>query len=216
MKRHIFMGIFFLLISTTGYAETRYISGIIQITLRTGPGIDHRVIAMIRSGQEVEIINEGEEWTQIKLLNEKEGWVLTRFLTEKKPRSIILEQAEQKNKNLTLQMTKLLEENAKLKEGKKQIQSELSHSKKMLAKVAKSYEILKEESSDFIEIKTKYKKSASDLDEQIKKANRMEEELKRLQLHNNIKWFLSGAGVLLFGFLVGLSAKRQRRRSSLL
>lgn len=210
------MGIFFLLISTTGYAETRYISGIIQITLRTGPGIDHRVIAMIRSGQEVEIINEGEEWTQIKLLNEKEGWVLTRFLTEKKPRSIILEKAEQNNKNLTLQVTKLLEENAKLKEGKKQIQSELSHSKKMLAKVAKSYEILKEESSDFIEIKTKYKKSASDLDEQIKKANRMEEELKRLQLHNNIKWFLSGAGVLLFGFLVGLSAKRQRRRSSLL
>lgn len=216
MKRHIFMGIFFLLISTTGYAETRYISGIIQITLRTGPGVDHRVIAMIKSGQEIEIINKGEEWTQIRLFSGKEGWVLTRFLTEKKPRSIILEQAEQKNKNLTLQMTKLLEENAKLKEGKKQIQSELSHSKKMLAKVAKSYEILKEESSDFIEIKTKYKKSASDLDEQIKKANRMEEELKRLQLHNNIKWFLSGAGVLLFGFLVGLSAKRQRRRSSLL
>lgn len=216
MKRHIFMGIFFLLISTTGYAETRYISGIIQITLRTGPGVDHRVIAMIKSGQEIEIINKGEEWTQIRLFSGKEGWVLTRFLTEKKPRSIILEQAEQKNKNLTLQMTKLLEENAKLKEGKKQIQSELSHSKKMLAEVAKSYEILKEESSDFIEIKTKYKKSASDLDEQIKKANRMEEELKRLQLHNNIKWFLSGAGVLLFGFLVGLSAKRQRRRSSLL
>jgi len=216
MKRYIFMGIFFLLISTTGYAETRYISGIIQITLRTGPGVDHRVIAMINSGQEIEIINKGEEWTEIRLVGGKEGWVLTRFLTEKKPRSILLEQAEQNNKNLRLQVTKLLEENAKLKEGKTQIQSEFSHSKKMLAEVAKSYEILKKESSEFIEIKTKYKKSASDLDEQIKKANRMEEELKRLQLHNNIKWFLSGAGVLLFGFLVGLSAKRQRRKSSLL
>jgi len=216
MKRYIFMGIFFLLISTTGYAETRYISGIIQITLRTGPGVDHRVIAMINSGQEIEIINKGEEWTEIRLVGGKEGWVLTRFLTEKKPRSILLEQAEQNNKNLRLQVTKLLEENAKLKEEKKRIQSGLLHSKKMLAEVAKSYEILKKESSEFIEIKTKYKKSASDLDEQIKKANQMEEELKRLQLHNNIKWFLSGAGVLLFGFLVGLSAKRQRRKSSLL
>ena len=216
MKRHILMGIFFLLISTTGYAETRYISGIIQITLRTGPGIDHRVIAMVKSGQEVEIIDAGEEWTQIKLLDGKAGWVLTRFLTEKQPRSIILEQAEQKNKNLTLEVTKLFEENAKLKEGKKQIQSELSHSKKMLNEVSRSYEILKKESSEFLEIKTKYKRSASDLDEQIKKANRIEGELKRLQLHKNIKWFLSGAGVLLFGFLVGLSAKRQRRKSSLL
>ena len=216
MKRHILMGIFFLLISTTGYAETRYISGIIQITLRTGPGIDHRVIAMVKSGQEVEIIDTGEEWTQIKLLDGKAGWVLTRFLTEKQPRSIILEQAEQNNKNLTLEVTKLLEENAKLKEGKKQIQSELSHSKKMLNEVSRSYEILKKESSEFLEIKTKYKRSASDLDEQIKKANRIEGELKRLQLHKNIKWFLSGAGVLLFGFLVGLSAKRQRRKSSLL
>ncbi len=38
--------------------------------------------------------------------------------------------------------------------------------------------------------------------------------LEKIEFRNDVKWFLSGAGVLVFGFLIGLSA-RSRRKSSL-
>jgi hypothetical protein len=44
----------------------------------------------------------------------------------------------------------------------------------------------------------------------------MEKEIARLSLNRNIRWFLSGAGVLVLGFIIGFSTKKQRRRSSLL
>ena len=52
--------------------------------------------------------------------------------------------------------------------------------------------------------------------EQTQRLTELEEQISRLQLYHYIKWFLVGAGVLLLGFIIGFSAKRQRRRSSLL
>jgi hypothetical protein len=54
------------------------------------------------------------------------------------------------------------------------------------------------------------------LTEQTQKASKYEEDLTKLLWNKNIKWFLSGAGVLILGFIIGFMTKRQRRRSSLL
>ena len=48
------------------------------------------------------------------------------------------------------------------------------------------------------------------------RADELEEALSKLERGGQIRWFLSGAAVLLAGFFLGFSAKRQRRRSSLL
>jgi SH3 domain protein len=98
----------------------------------------------------------------------------------------------------------------------KQLSSELLNSKEMLSNVSKSYETLKSESADFLKLQSTYNKTASELAEQNKKAEKLEEGLSELLFQHNIKWFLCGAGVLLVGLLIGFSAKRQRRKSSLL
>ena len=208
--------ILILLFPATGQTETQYISGVLEITLRTGPGTDHRVLAMLKTGQRVEILKIEEDWTQIFLDNGKEGWVLNRFLTDKEPHSVVLEQIKDKNEELSAQLKELLEVNEKQKSTNKRLESELAGTKKKLNQTLKVYDTLKKESSEFIQLKTDYKKSSSELGQQIKKSQAMEAELSQLRLQKNIKWFLSGAGVLVVGFLLGLSAKRQRRRSSLL
>ena len=38
----------------------------------------------------------------------------------------------------------------------------------------------------------------------------------KLESRQTVRWFLTGAGVLLLGFIIGFSTRRQRRKSSLL
>jgi SH3 domain protein len=214
MKSFIVFSI--VLFSTAVYAETMYIGDIIKITVRTGPGINHKIVAMIKSGERVEVLKPEEEWSLVRITNGKEGWVLSRFLTPKEPDGLALARLKKNHKVLKDQAVSLIEENKVYEKENKKLNSELKTNKEILYKIKSSYETLKKESAEFFELKSNYEKTSSKLTEQTKKAEKLDEELTKLLLQQNIKWFLSGAGVLLLGFVIGFSTKRQRKRSSLL
>ncbi|NNL42793.1 MAG: hypothetical protein HKO79_09910 [Desulfobacterales bacterium] len=78
-----------------------------------------------------------------------------------------------------------------------------------------SYETLKTESADYINLKSKYTKTAAKLDEYTKNYELLEKELTKLEFKQTVRWLLTGAGVLLLGFIIGFSTRRQRRRTTL-
>ncbi len=210
---------FIVLFSTVVQAETMYVDDIIKITVRTGPGIDHKIVAMIKSGERVEVLKPEEpekDWALVRITNGKEGWVLTRFLTPKEPDGLVLDRLKKKHNVLKNQAVSTIEENKVYKKENKKLNLEVKTNKEISKKIKSSYETLKKESAEFLELKSNYGKTSSKLIEQTKKAEKLEEELTSILLHQNIKWFLSGAGVLLLGFVIGFSTKRQRRQSSLL
>ena len=216
MRFIIFIGVCIILFCSTVQAETMYVTDDIKITLRTGQGIDHKILAMIKPGQELEVLQPDDEWTQVQLPNGMEGWVLTRFLTYNKPCRLELEVLKKKYETLSAQSAFLLKENRVYKEESKRLRTELSGSKEMLMAISESYDTLKKESADFLELKSKHELTSSQLADQTKKVENLEEELSKLLSHRNIIWFLSGAGVLVLGILIGFSARRQRRKPSLL
>lgn len=214
-----FIVFFIVLFSTVVQAETMYVDDIVKITVRTGPGIAHKILAMIKSGESVEVLKPEEpekDWSLVRITNGKEGWVLSRFLKSKEPDGLVLDRLKKKHNALKNQAVSTIEENKVYKKENKRLNSELKTNKEISKKIKSSYETLKKESAEFLELKSNYEKTSSKLIEQTKKATKLEEELTNLLLHQNIKWFLSGAGVLLLGFVIGFSTKRQRRRSSLL
>jgi len=214
-----FIVFFIVLFSTVVQAETLYISDIIKITVRTGPGINHKIIAMIESDERVDVLKPEEpekDWSLVRIANGKEGWVLSRFLKSKEPDRLVLDRLKKKYNVLKKQAVSTIEENKVYKKENKKLNTELKTNKEISKTIKSSYETLKKESAEFLELKSNYEKTSSNLIEQTKKATELEEELTSLLLHQNIKWFLSGAGVLLLGFVIGFSTKRQRRRSSLL
>ncbi len=207
---------FIVLFSAAVQAETMYVDDIIKITVRTGPGIKRKIVAMIKSDEKVEVLKPEKEWSFVRITNGKEGWVLSRFLKSKEPDGLVLDRYKKKHNVLKKQAVSLIEENKVYKKENNKLNSELKINKEISDKIKSSYETLKKESAEFLELKSNYKKTSSELIEQTKKAEKLEEELTKLLLHQNIKWFLSGAGVLLLGFMIGYSTKRQRSRSSLL
>ena len=192
-----------------------YVSDILKLTLRTGPSIENKIIAVIESGQMMEVIKFGDEWSQVQLPNGKEGWVLSRYLTTSETHNIKLERLEAKHKNLMIQAAELLEENNRLEAENKRVGTEFNANQEQLVKMKADYEALKTEAAEFLTLKTNYKRAASQLAEQTAKAKQLEEELSSLEMNTYIKWFLAGSGVLIVGFLIGFSTKRQRRRPAL-
>jgi len=216
IKILIIVGIY-LFLSAAVWAETKhYINDSMTITMRTGPGTDRKIIALLGVGQEVEILQTENEWTLVRLPNGKEGWVISRFITDQTPNSIQLSVLRNRFNELQTKSASLIEENKTLNADNKKLSADLKATETKLKSLSSTYETLKKDSKHFLELQEKYKASTTKLSEQTQKAQKYEDELTKLLWNKNIKWFLSGAGVLVLGFIIGFSTKRQRRHSSLL
>jgi SH3 domain protein len=196
----------------TVYAERMYVGNIIKVTLRTGPGTDHKVVQMLKSGQEVDVLEYGKDWSRVLEIGGKEGWILSRFISPKMPSDLLLKSLTQKHEKLFAHAADLEEDNASFRKENQQLKAELADIKDALSKVSDNYSNLKEESTDFLGLKAKYEKANLELSLQTNKAR----ELNEILLQRNINIGLLGAGILFFGFIIGFITKKQRRRSSLL
>ena len=196
-------------------AETMYVSDMLKLTLRTGPSIENKILAVIESGQQLELMEAGEEWSRVQLPNGQEGWVLSRYLTPNETSNVKLERLQEQHKNLTAQAAELLEENKMLKAENEKLRAEFEANQEAMVKSRNDYETLKAESAEFLTLKSKYTTAVSQLTEQTDRAQKLEEQLTQLEMNTYIKWFLAGSGVLIVGFIIGFSTKRQRRRPAL-
>ena len=197
-------------------ANTLYVTEDFEITMRTGPGVDRKIIALIRSGQRVEEISKSEEWTEIRLPSDKTGWVLTRYLSPKEPCALVKERLLTEFNQLQTDKTELAAKNSDLEAENQRLEAQLASTQASLERVTGDYDSLKTDSTDFLKLKSQFKKVNADLEETKTKADKFEDETSRLLRNQNIKWFLAGAGVILIGFIIGFSSRRQKRRSSLL
>jgi len=216
LKRMVLIGICLTFVSTASFAENMYISDILKVTVRSGPSTEYKILDIAQSGDRVDVLETGEDWTLVKLANGKEGYVTSRYLVSGPTYAIRFEQLQAKQKALTQQATVLLNENTKLREENRELKTALSGTEKSLNKLDGDYQELKAGSAEFISLRAKYKKVSEQLAEQTQKVNKLDKELSKNELNQYIKWFLAGSGVLLVGFIVGFSAKRARRRPSLL
>jgi SH3 domain protein len=214
--RRIGLLFFLFLFATAAGAETMYVSDMLKLTLRTGPSTENKILAVIESGQQMELLEAGEEWSRVKLPNGKEGWVLSRYLTPVETSNVKLERLQVQYQNLTEQAAELLEENKMLKAENEKLRAEFEANQAEMGKTRADYEALKAEAAEFLSLKSKYTTAVSQLTEQSDKAKKLEEQLAQLEMNSYIKWFLAGSGVLFVGFIIGFSTKRQRRRSPLL
>jgi SH3 domain protein len=194
-------------------AETWYVSESFEITMRTGPGAERKIIALIKSGTKVEILESSEKWTKIHYKN-REGWVLTRYLSSDKPCAITLSSLKQNHAKLNKEKVNLSQKNAELKIENQRLQRALTTHQNNLDKVSNEYEKLKQESADFIKLKQAYEQTSKEFAITKGKTEKIEIKNQQLQKSQNIKWFMVGAGVLILGFIIGFSSRRHRRQAS--
>lgn len=189
-----------ILFTGVGHAEDIYVTGVTNITMRTGPGTSHKIVAMLKSGTKLEIIEFQSDWSQVKTAAGKQGWVLSRFLTQKVPDALLVEKLEKENQALQSRLETIEEEN-----------KTLTIKNAALVQVEDQYHKLKKESQEYLTLEAKYNQTIKEFDEQKNRIEKLESES-----HSEIQmWYLIGPGVAIVGFIFGLST-RKKKRSSLL
>jgi SH3 domain protein len=198
--------------TTLAEAETMYVTDVLRLSLRSQPEASSERIGVLESGQKLEIVNASGEWAMVRSSDEKTGWVRTRFLTPDMTSAHKLAVLKKKHQILVLQATDLRKENTALKTEISQLRRDLEKNSEKLIKVEDSYSSLKSGSADYLKLKKEHQEAVTKLSEYTGRLENLETELANYELQRTVRWFLSGAGVLLLGLIIGFNAKRQRRR----
>jgi len=203
----------------SSWASTAYVTDSFKITLRTGPGTDNKIIAMLSSGEPVEILEIGDDWTRVRVLGsegeQEEGWVLSRFLIERQPWEM---QARNVAKETTSLKEKLGVSEKKWRQSSKraqELQEKFQKASESLKKVQGDFDSLKNESSDFLKLKRQYEAAASNLKTAQEAVQTLTTENKILKSSKNVEWLLAGALIFFCAWLIGLiMGRREKKRRS--
>jgi len=204
------------------FADTRYVSDRLIISVRDGQNQNAAVLGYIETAAPVDILEEKEDLLRIRTEDGIEGWVQAKYIVPEKPKVLIIENLkneietfknEQDSVSNTLSKTKKM-----YQEKIEELEEELNINQKFAAKAK----------SDFIQLNKKYtnllkhSKNTEELIGEVEKLKKLNAELntevkslrkdrKNPLKSNRIQSFIAGAGVLLFGFILGGSAKKKKR-----
>ncbi len=212
-----FVMLIVLILTGAGFAQaqTWYVTDALEITLRTGPELDRKITAMLKSGQAMEIIEKGDEWSQVRLPSGREGWVLNRFIQTEVPVKIQLETLHRKYDTLVEGAAAPLKKLKELNGENITLRSSLGETKSNLDELQKSYTELRKTTADARRIKKERDQLSKEVSDQSKETRQLKTALAAAEKKSTLWWFIAGAGVLLFGFILGFVVRQPRKRSSL-
>lgn len=228
----VFFLIFAIILTVTiksVFAEIRYVSDKLIVSVRDGPNQDDNVLGYIKTGTAVDVLEEKERYLMIKTEDGLEGWVQTQYIISEKPSGRIIEdlrnEINELNKKIEFSKNEQDSLSEKLRVTKqiyevriRELEQELNINQKNNVQAK----------NEFIELNKKYKKLLSnsentdELIRKLKKSKKLDSKLKteidnlkkdsqNLLKSGIIQPFLAGAGVFFFGFILGGLAKRKKR-----
>ncbi|MBL7204015.1 MAG: TIGR04211 family SH3 domain-containing protein [Desulfobacteraceae bacterium] len=205
------------LISQAGLAQKAYVMNPTKITLRKGPGVGEKIIAMLRQDEPVEVVLGSKEgWSHVRLLGPeqqgKEGWVVSAFLITRVPWKIQAGLLKEENTLLKEKLNKIEKEWKELSTEREELSGKLEKNGTVLDTVRKRYEALKKEASGFLKLKEKYETTKTKMEVAQATTEKLTKENVVLKSSQRNTWFLTGAAVLLVGLIFGLIMGRQQKK----
>ena len=146
----------------------------------------------------------------------KEGWVLNRYITTSPPSAMVLERVRKDYDVLAAKYKELKERFDRLDAQKKATDADFSQSRRTQDQLSAAYETLKKESADFLKLKQRHQEMTAELEAEKTLSAKLDEENLEMKRNRTIQWVLTGSGIVLVGFFIGLfSSSRRQPRSSL-
>jgi len=213
-KTVLFLACNFILFGIAfSYAQTVYVIDEFEVTMRTGPSIENKIIAMLPTGTKLQVIEEQGDWVLVRSPTGMEGWVLKRYASVETPKKIIIDQLHKKYedalKNLEIETEKAL----MFEKENKELRVALNTSQEKLERVKQDYTSLITESKDFLKLKKEHTINFANLRKATSELEQLRKENEELRSSTNIIWFLSGAAVVIVSWLIGYVMGKINRRS---
>jgi len=196
--------LFSLFFSMTVSAKVQYVSDELVINMRSGKGNSFKIIKIIKSGTPLTILEQDSGYTRAKTPKGVEGWVLSRFLINTPVARTLLAEAQQN-------VTQMKEKYDAMESELSTIKSERDILSSSEAKLLSNKETLNVELAKLQKIAARPMQLEAENDKlrnelvEIEAENRLiKQEYQTLEDNSDQEWFMTGAGVLFGGMILGL------------
>jgi SH3 domain protein len=207
-----------LLLPQLTQAETRYVTDIFKITMRSGESTSHKILRMLDSGLAVQVLssNPASGYSKVRA-GTTVGYVLTRQLMNQPSARSQLANLQKEIDALKAAPGELRSNLADLQMQHRKLSSAHKELQAIKDKQEQELQSIQRTASNAIRIsneRNELRKQVADLTREVED---LKQENRDLSNEATRDWFLIGAGVIIAGILIGLilpHLRFQRRRSS--
>ncbi len=199
-----------IFVAPVAFGETAWVSDQFEVMLRTGPSTSNAIEQMLRSGTQLEVLEQDDEsgYSRVMTSGGTEGWVLSRYLM---PEPAAREQLA----TLTQQLTDATAEGSSMGSQLTSIRNEYDTAKNRIAELENNNAALQSEidqirrtAANVLAIDKQNMNLQQQLTDAEIKVSILEEENDQLASRTTRNWFITGALVLFCGILLGLLLPR--------
>ncbi len=195
-------------------AQTLYVSDQLEIQLRSGASLQHRILRMLPSGTALEVleVDQAEGWTRVRAPSGVDGWVLSRFLMPERAARDRLAAAEQRVARLEQENRQLNVTIRELRGEKESVAKERGELDQTSRQLAQELEEIRRTASSALALDAENKELKARVLGAEREIQTLQQENARLQDRTARDWFMVGAGVIVLGIIIGLIIPRLRFR----
>ena len=209
----------FFCLTSSAYAETRYISDQLIVTVRSGKGNQYKILETLPTATPVEVLEDDKAYVKVITPKGTEGYIQSHYVSKAPPKSTQITQLKKEIKTLQQQL-------AEEQQSSQTAQNETNTHQQKITELAKQLDQtraeLKQTDSDYKSLLSKSDNvlNLSAENEKLIEENHilnselllLREENQNFHRSNMIQWFLAGGGVLFLGWLIGKFSRKKTRR----
>jgi SH3 domain protein len=216
--RNSIFGCLCLLVAVAHGAERAYVTDRLEVQMRSGGSLQHKILKMVPSGTGLTVLEEdgASGYTHVALDSGDEGWILSRYLTSQPVARSQMDEYTRKFNSLQEENKTLKDELAALRAGKDAADKTAQESTGEANRLNTELIAIRQASANAIQIQAErdqLQETVINLQRDLESLRR-EKHAQEADIRQN--WFLIGASVLFGGMLLGLILPRLswRKRSS--
>ena len=103
-----------MLLATPSLAERGWVKDELVLNLRSGPGRNFRILGVIKTGEQIDVLERASEWTQVEVDGIGRGWIPNGYLQADPPARHLLPQQELETAELREEVARLASESEEL------------------------------------------------------------------------------------------------------
>jgi len=214
IRINLFLLLLFLGTSQLHAAGVKYVTDIFEVTMRSGTTTSNSIVRLLRSGESVTILEEDpvSQYSMVETDDGKQGYVLSRFLTNDPAARETLQDLLGKYESQQLMVGEQQAEIDQLKQALLQEQSDSEALKITLRASEQEFSEVRDAAQNTLNILEQNKRLQTVVDQLREEKTVLSETNAELSDSTQIDWFVRGAAVSLFAFIIGVLVTRIRWR----
>jgi SH3 domain protein len=194
------------------YARTMYVSDTFEIVVRSQKEVGRNIVKILPTGTSVEVLETDESWATIQLPDDRTGYVLKRYLIARLPHKVVAERIRAEAEELRAQLQTAEQQLNALRDEHQTVQQASADQQGELSKISQQYEALRKDAAQYLQLKADYNVLQDKYSAERQQFTTLRSDYEALKKSRNVMWFLSGGGVILAGWIIGMITERLRGR----